>query len=62
MRLISWQSLARSVYRNFPPFSDKSIYRQWARTTQNKGREAGKIEEVTFIADRTELRTGGSHG
>ena len=63
-RLISWQYLAWvwSVYSNFPPLSDKGIYRQWAGATQPKGREAGKIEEVTLIAHRSELRAGWSHG
>ena len=54
--------LAWGLYPNFPPLSDKAIYRQWPGTTQNKGREAGKIEEVTFIAHRSELRAGRSHG
>jgi hypothetical protein len=57
--------LVNNVFCSDPAFrslSDKATYRQWARTTQNKGREAGEIEEVTFIAHRAELRAGGSHG
>jgi hypothetical protein len=48
--------------RNFPPFPDKAIYRQWSRTTQDKGREAGEVQKVSFIARRPELRASGGHG
>ena len=45
-----------------PPLSDQSIYGQWSRTTQHKGREAGEVQEVTLIPGRSELRAGSSHG
>src|SRR5262245_12640554 len=32
--------------------SDQAINRQRARTTQDKGRKAGEIQKVTFVADR----------
>ena len=57
--------LVNNVFCSDPAFrslSEKAIYGQWSRTTQNKGREAGEIEEVSFIAHRAELRAGGSHG
>src|SRR6266704_5291456 len=47
---------------NFTPLSDEAIYRRWARTTQDKGRQACEVQEVTFIARRPELRTGRSDG
>src|ERR1700737_5520890 len=47
---------------NIRPLSDKIVYRQWSRTTQDKGREAGEVQEVSFVTRRPELRTGCSHG
>jgi len=44
-----------------PSLSDKSIYRQWSRTTQDKSGQTGEIEEVQFITWRPELRAGRRH-
>src|SRR5215469_2428435 len=38
--------------------SDRPIYRQWSRTTEDKSGETGEIEAVQFIARRPELRAG----
>ena len=44
-----------------PPPSEEAIHCQRARTAQDQRREAGKIEEVTFISRRSKLRVSSSH-
>jgi hypothetical protein len=41
---------------NIPPLSDKIVYRQWSRTTQNKGREAGEVQEWRWLFMLGQLR------
>src|SRR6266404_4545100 len=45
-----------------PPLSEEAIYCQRSRTAQDQRREAGEVQEVTFIARRSKLRAGSSHG
>ena len=47
---------------NSPPLSDKTIYRQWPRATQDKGSEAGEVQDVSFIAGLPKLCAGSSYG
>jgi len=41
--------------------SGQTIYRQGPRTAQYKGREAGEVQQVSFVAWRPELRAGSRH-
>jgi hypothetical protein len=44
-----------------PSLSDNVIYRQWPRTTQDKGSEAGEVQEVSFIAGLTKSSSSRRH-
>src|SRR5262249_29464660 len=50
-----------AVGTSHSPF-DAAIYRERARTTHDKGRKAGEVQEITFVAYRPELSASGRHG